>query len=504
MAHLKYRKNNTDINVYIKESKQKIRLLQSSKTYPLSKFYSEEGKVAAITNCSYFTSSYVNGRNQGDLKNDTYSDSENGKWCDLVFFKDGTWKAGKFNSWDYKDNVVAGFSPVVMEYNNTTYYSTLIKDYNSKLTVRAPQTAICIAANNDIALIVSDGRSSSNAGLTGQELFNFIDEIFPKNQVKALLDGGGSSEMIVNGVIVNKPSDGRERKMLNALAFIEEKKQPEEVQILFPCADGWISQKFHSGHKAIDIGWLKTQSASGRTPIYACADGVVEIADYYPEVVNGVKVRPIVCIIRHDDLDPKYTYYSAYWHLSSTPKNKGDIVKMGDQIGIKGSTGFSGGVHLHFVWMKCPKGTPCPTSYKFNTYALNPLPLMFKIKGQVFDGKGQYDISLKELPEEPSKPEPPATPSEDTEALKKENSELKEQNNTLTKQNNELTEQNDSLTEQIKELNEQNNTLTQQIKELNEKLDNCTANTKAIIQKYGDVLKEISNKAKEICDLSRE
>ena len=79
MAHLKYRKNDTDINVYTKECKQKIRLLQASKTYPLSQFYSEEGKVIAMTNCSYFTSSYVNGRNQGDLKNDTYSDSENGK-----------------------------------------------------------------------------------------------------------------------------------------------------------------------------------------------------------------------------------------------------------------------------------------------------------------------------------------------------------------------------------------------------------------------------------------
>ena len=490
MAHLKYRRNDTDINVYTKECKQKIRLLQASKTYPLSQFYSEESKVAAMTNCSYFTSSYVNGRNQGDLKNDTYSDAENGKWCDLVFFKDGTWKAGKFNSWDYKDNVVAGFSPVVMQCNNNTYFSSLINGYNTKLTTRAPQTAICIAANNDVALIVSDGRSSSNAGLTGQELFNFIDEIFPNNQVKALLDGGGSSEMIVNGIIVNKPSDGGERKMLNALAFIEGKEQPKEVEILYPCADGWVSQGFHSGHKAIDFGWLKAESSNGKTPIYACADGIVEVADYYPEVVNGVKVNPIVCIIKHDDLDPNYTYYSAYWHLASTPKNTGDIVKMGDQIGIKGNTGYSGGVHLHFVWMKCPKGTSCPTSYQFNTYALNPLPFMFRIEGQVFDGKGQYNIPLKELPEEPSEPEIPECPTEDIEVLKKENSELKEKNNSLTKE--------------VKELNEKVSTLRKDLELLEEEFDDYIVTADAVVQDYENVLKEISNKAMEIYNLSQE
>lgn len=487
MAHLKYRKNNTDVHIYSKECNQKIRLLQSSKLFPLSQFYSEEGKVAAMINCSYFTSSYVNGRNQGDLKNDTHPDSENGKWCDIVFLKDGSWKAGNLNSWDYTENVVAGFSPVVMDYNGKTYYSTLINGYNTKLSTRNPQTALCIAANNNIIFIVSDGRSSSNVGLTGQELFNFIDELYPNNKLKALLDGGGSSEIVVNNVIVNNPSEGRERKMLNALAFIEEGEQPKEVEILYPCADGWISQEFHSGHKAIDFGWLKAESSNGKTPIYACADGIVEVADYYPEVVNGIKVNPIACIIKHDNLDPKYTYYSAYWHLASTPKNSGDIVRIGDKIGIKGNTGYSGGVHLHFVWMRCPKGTPCPTSAQFKNYAINPLPIMFRIEGQVFDGKGKYNIPLGKL----STPTEPGCPSkEEFETLKKENLELKEQNNVLLKEKEELEENISSLSKE--------NEL------LEEEFNDYVASTEAVIQDYEDNLKEISNKAMEIYNLSQE
>ena len=37
------------------------------------------------------------------------------------------------------------------------------------------------------------------------------------------LDGGGSSEMVINDKIVNIPSDGRERKVGNALAVVPTK-----------------------------------------------------------------------------------------------------------------------------------------------------------------------------------------------------------------------------------------------------------------------------------------
>lgn len=223
----KFRHLETDVFVYEQDNNESIRLLQHDKLNPLSYLRDDEGnKPNAVINCSYFARDYVLGRNQGDLKNDTYADGDNGKWCDLVIYNDGTWKAGKFNSWDYRsDNIVAGFSPVIMVVNGTMMFSDLIKDGKARLTTRNPQTAIAITKENKLVQIVTEGRNANDVGLTGQQLFDYIDKLYPSNQVKALLDGGGSSEMIVNGKIVNYLSDGHERPMLNGLALIKPKQE---------------------------------------------------------------------------------------------------------------------------------------------------------------------------------------------------------------------------------------------------------------------------------------
>lgn len=454
----KLRYLNTDICI-VEQADEMPMLLQSDKLYPLSEFYAEGYDVVSITNCSYLNGKYVNGRNQGDLKDETYSDSENGKWCDLVFFEDGTFKAGKFNSWDYRgENVLAGFSPVVMKVNGELLYSDLIKDGKSRMTTRSQHTAVCVTKDNQIIQIVSEGRSTSDVGLTGNQLFEYLESLYDL-QVIALLDGGGSSEMIYNGEIVTQLENNTERPMLNGFALVKKKEEPKQIEIEFPCADGWISQDFHSGHMALDIGWLKKCSSDGKTPIYACADGVVEVADYYEEVVSGKKVKPIVCILRHDDLDPNYTYYSAYWHLASTPKNTGDIVKMGDEIGVRGNTGYSGGVHLHFVLMRCPKGTKCPTSYEFNKYAIDPKPYIFLTPEQVFDGKRTYEFPVKEVEE------PTETPTEDVDVLKEEIALLEAQIKTLESDKEKLKEE---YQEQVSTLTSALNKANATIKAVNE------------------------------------
>ena len=82
---------------------------------------------------------------------------------------------------------------------------------------RAPRTAVGILEDGLLAFFVVDGRQEGlSNGLTGRELgekllaLGFTDA--------ALLDGGASSEMIVEGDIVNSPSAGRERKI--PVAFV--------------------------------------------------------------------------------------------------------------------------------------------------------------------------------------------------------------------------------------------------------------------------------------------
>ena len=52
--YFKDRYKSTDIHIY-EQANETIRLLQADKKYPLSKFYSNEAKVKAIINCSYFS-----------------------------------------------------------------------------------------------------------------------------------------------------------------------------------------------------------------------------------------------------------------------------------------------------------------------------------------------------------------------------------------------------------------------------------------------------------------
>ena len=58
-------------------------------------------------------------------------------------------------------------------------------------------------------MVVVDGRSNNSAGLTLTELATYMLRLGAREAVN--FDGGGSSVMAINGQVVNKPSDGRER-----------------------------------------------------------------------------------------------------------------------------------------------------------------------------------------------------------------------------------------------------------------------------------------------------
>jgi exopolysaccharide biosynthesis protein len=66
-------------------------------------------------------------------------------------------------------------------------------------------------------LLTADGRQPGySAGLTGRELGELLLELGISNA--AMLDGGASTEMIVDGKIVNRPSfKGQERPLGGAL-----------------------------------------------------------------------------------------------------------------------------------------------------------------------------------------------------------------------------------------------------------------------------------------------
>lgn len=82
---------------------------------------------------------------------------------------------------------------------------------------RNPLTIVAYNSNY-IYFVVCDGRSSVSIGMGLEEMGHWcIDNLQATDAVA--LDGGGSSEMIVNGTIKNVPSDGSERAVVNGLVM---------------------------------------------------------------------------------------------------------------------------------------------------------------------------------------------------------------------------------------------------------------------------------------------
>ncbi len=92
---------------------------------------------------------------------------------------------------------------------------------------------------------------------------------------------------------------------------------------------GRISQRFHAGHRGIDI------AAPLNTSIIAAESGVVAVCGWGSSQGNYI-------IINHG------AYYTLYLHNNSNLVSAGQRVSRGQTIARLGSTGHSTGPHLHF------------------------------------------------------------------------------------------------------------------------------------------------------------
>jgi len=84
-------------------------------------------------------------------------------------------------------------------------------------TAANPRTAVARMADGSVVYLVVDGRSALSTGVTLDALREMLAKLGAVDAVN--LDGGGSSVMVVNGVVANAPSDGTERVVPTALVF---------------------------------------------------------------------------------------------------------------------------------------------------------------------------------------------------------------------------------------------------------------------------------------------
>ncbi len=110
-----------------------------------------------------------------------------------------------------------------------------------------------------------------------------------------------------------------------------------------------VHRVFNNQPKGSHMG-LDLRGATG-TPIHACADGRVVLAEELYYAGNAVYVDHGLGVI------------TAYMHMSAFSVKEGDMVKAGDELGKVGMTGRVTGPHLHL------------SVYVFGT-SVDPLPLL--------------------------------------------------------------------------------------------------------------------------------
>ncbi|NVD44597.1 M23 family metallopeptidase [Qipengyuania atrilutea] len=104
-------------------------------------------------------------------------------------------------------------------------------------------------------------------------------------------------------------------------------------------------------HKGVDL------AAATGTPVYATADGRVEMAQHYSSYGNYVQIG------HGAQLETRFA------HLSRIAVTEGQRVRKGELIGYVGSTGRSTGPHLHY-------------EVRVGGEAVNPIPYMAQSQAQ--------------------------------------------------------------------------------------------------------------------------
>lgn len=87
------------------------------------------------------------------------------------------------------------------------------------INTRNPRTAIGVGDNGKkVIVLVADGRRTGAAGMVGTDLVTVMKEFGATDAMN--LDGGGSTTLYLPNGVANKPSDGTERAVSNAVMIV--------------------------------------------------------------------------------------------------------------------------------------------------------------------------------------------------------------------------------------------------------------------------------------------
>lgn len=127
--------------------------------------------------------------------------------------------SGRDNDWNNAKLAIGGHIPLVLDGTST----------NPGSNDRYPSTIVGYKNDGKVIFLQNDGRQSTwSQGL----VFSQADELMKQLGVNTCinLDGGGSSTMVVGDELVNKPSDGKSRAVINGIALVTAKNRAPQAE----------------------------------------------------------------------------------------------------------------------------------------------------------------------------------------------------------------------------------------------------------------------------------
>ncbi len=118
--------------------------------------------------------------------------------------------------WAKIDNMVGG-GPVLLKDGAISTDAEQERFKPDFTNGRHPRTAVGKDAKGDLWFVAIDGRQKMSAGATIQEMAQIMQKLGCRDAIN--LDGGGSTDLNILGVTVNRPSEGKERPVANAVLF---------------------------------------------------------------------------------------------------------------------------------------------------------------------------------------------------------------------------------------------------------------------------------------------
>ena len=118
-------------------------------------------------------------------------------------------------------NALTG-GPMLLQNGQVVTDGAQREQFHYSSSARNPLTAVAAMPNGRVLFVVVDGRRPGfSSGLSYIELATFLRSIGAINAIG--MDGGGSSTMVINGQVMNKPSDGSLRAVSNALCVFQKR-----------------------------------------------------------------------------------------------------------------------------------------------------------------------------------------------------------------------------------------------------------------------------------------